>query len=281
MKKTYEEKLADCRIHNNLLAEREWFLRAIKLIAEIKQLEGKRIADFGCSGCQFLTLLSNQITGEFWGGDIATNAVTHATKLGFKGFYFNADDLTSLPEELIGYFDIVTCLESIEHVNDVDSYFQLLRKSLKPSGFAVITVPNIIFIKFWLHALKGGIPWKEGHHFRFFNRARIQQYIILNGFKVIRENHQIPVKALPLKPLAYINKNNFNSLFNNLPIVDFGFLLQRDENFIPIGNSEHFHGDIEVPIKYVDYMKKSIQKNLVGKNCIGRQTKEYLFRLIG
>ena len=104
MKKKYEEKLADCRIHEKSSFEREWHLRAITLIKKIEHLEGKKIADFGCSGCQFLTLLSKQVSGEYWGGDFAINAVEHAKKLGFNGFNFDEVSFGFVINEIFNLF---------------------------------------------------------------------------------------------------------------------------------------------------------------------------------
>jgi SAM-dependent methyltransferase len=40
-------------------------------------------------------------------------------------------------------FDVVTCLETLEHVHDTDQLVAELRRVLKPDGYAVLSVPRI------------------------------------------------------------------------------------------------------------------------------------------
>jgi SAM-dependent methyltransferase len=40
-------------------------------------------------------------------------------------------------------FDVVTCLETLEHVHDTDHLVRELRRVLKPTGYAVVSVPRI------------------------------------------------------------------------------------------------------------------------------------------
>jgi SAM-dependent methyltransferase len=42
-----------------------------------------------------------------------------------------------------GAFDVVTCLETLEHVHDTDHLAREIRRVLAPAGYAVVSVPRI------------------------------------------------------------------------------------------------------------------------------------------
>jgi SAM-dependent methyltransferase len=57
----------------------------------------------------------------------------------------------------IGVYDFVTCFESLEHVEDDELMLSAILKSLKPDGYALLSVPNQD-----VHSLE-----KNPHHFHF------------------------------------------------------------------------------------------------------------------
>ena len=184
------------RVENRIF-NKPWFTNSLDLFKTHSIMKsGTIFADYGCGALEFLEIIRNKYKDvELWGGNIEIKSMESiANDLNVTLFEFNGDDLYSTGKEFEGKFDVCSCLESLEHVVDADAYIQLMNRNLKPNGFLVLSVPDTAFLLCYLHYLKEGIPWKEGHHFRFFHMARIKQYIILNVFKIVAENHISPRK---------------------------------------------------------------------------------------
>lgn len=74
-------------------------------------------------------------------------------------FRFIAADLNGRIAADLGRFDLVTCIEVVEHIENLGHLFDLISSSLKPTGVAVITTPNIESLRARLRALlTGRIP---------------------------------------------------------------------------------------------------------------------------
>lgn len=54
----------------------------------------------------------------------------------------NLDSSSSLPFR-DGAFEIVTCLETLEHVHDTDHLLREIRRVLAPKGYAILSVPRL------------------------------------------------------------------------------------------------------------------------------------------
>lgn len=79
---------------------------------------------------------------EVDGIDISEEAVSQAKKI-FKadGLNYIQHTVESLPYE-DNTFDLVVSLETIEHVDDVDSFLKEIKRVLKPDGVVVLSCPN-------------------------------------------------------------------------------------------------------------------------------------------
>lgn len=59
------------------------------------------------------------------------------------------------PEES---FDIVVCVEGIEHIENPHHLVREVRRVLKPGGMLILTTPNILSLKSRMHCLRLGYP---------------------------------------------------------------------------------------------------------------------------
>jgi 2-polyprenyl-3-methyl-5-hydroxy-6-metoxy-1,4-benzoquinol methylase len=55
----------------------------------------------------------------------------------------DTNQMTAFVENRKGFFDVVICMEVIEHVENAWKYIRLLKKVLKNSGKLIVTTPNI------------------------------------------------------------------------------------------------------------------------------------------
>lgn len=102
-----------------------------------------RLLDYGFGDGTFLALASGRVR-EGWGADIAANQVAEAQSrlAGFTNLRFCTVAALADPA-LDGTFDVVTCMETLEHCTApvVEIVLNDLARLVKPDGRVVISVP--------------------------------------------------------------------------------------------------------------------------------------------
>jgi 2-polyprenyl-6-hydroxyphenyl methylase/3-demethylubiquinone-9 3-methyltransferase len=107
---------------------------------DLRPLAGKRAADVGCGAgliAEPLARLGAAVTGI----DAAPENVA-AAKLHAEGQGLAIDYRAGGIEALDGRYDLVTCLEVIEHVADVDAFLAGLAGALAEGGLMILSTPN-------------------------------------------------------------------------------------------------------------------------------------------
>jgi 2-polyprenyl-6-hydroxyphenyl methylase/3-demethylubiquinone-9 3-methyltransferase len=105
-----------------------------------KPLEGKAALDVGCGAgllAEPLTRLGAKVTGLDASPELIAAAQEHARKAGLE-IHYRAGDLA----ELEGEFDLITCMEVIEHVADPAEFVKALARRLAPGGLLIMSTPN-------------------------------------------------------------------------------------------------------------------------------------------
>ncbi|KPP94447.1 bifunctional 2-polyprenyl-6-hydroxyphenol methylase/3-demethylubiquinol 3-O-methyltransferase UbiG [Erythrobacter sp. HL-111] len=106
-----------------------------------KPLAGKAALDIGCGAglvCEPLARLGADVTGVDAATENVAAAARHADGTGLDIRYM-AGEVASLD---IGTFDLVTCLEVIEHVADKRAFLFDVAERLAPGGLLVLSTPN-------------------------------------------------------------------------------------------------------------------------------------------
>lgn len=104
-------------------------------------LAGKSALDVGCGAgllCEPLARLGANVTGVDASLENIAVAMAHAEGGGVDVDY-RAGELGMLG---LGQFDLVTCLEVIEHVADKAVFLRELAARLKPDGLMILSTPN-------------------------------------------------------------------------------------------------------------------------------------------
>lgn len=107
---------------------------------ELKPLAGKRAADVGCGAgliAEPLARLGAAVTAIDAAAENIAAARAHAEGQGLA-----VDYRVGGVEALEGRFDLVTCLEVVEHVADVDAFLAGLAGALAPGGLLILSTPN-------------------------------------------------------------------------------------------------------------------------------------------
>jgi len=106
----------------------------------LRPLAGKRAADVGCGAgliAEPLARLGAEVTGIDAAAENVAAAKAHAAGQGLAIDY-RAGGI----EALDGPYDLVTCLEVVEHVADVDAFLAGLASALAPGGLLILSTPN-------------------------------------------------------------------------------------------------------------------------------------------
>jgi 2-polyprenyl-3-methyl-5-hydroxy-6-metoxy-1,4-benzoquinol methylase len=195
--------------------DKGWFNEGFRVI---KELNFNKISmlDLGCGNGEFSELIQKNFCADITCLDYADQHLQRVKKLGFNTIKCNFDIDTEVEEFKVKYqkkFDIVVCFEVIEHIFDVDLLLSTIHNVLKENGFVIISTPNIAYIGFRLYSLfRGNVPVCEGHHIRFFNKKRLTQFLVLNGFDHIKD-YSFGQGSYYLDRTVGERSNNLRSLF--------------------------------------------------------------------
>ena len=108
---------------------------------DAKPLEGKSALDIGCGAgllCEPMARLGADVTGVDASPENVNVAAAHAEGMGLDIRYM-AGEVGGLD---IGTFDLVTCVEVIEHVADKSAFIADVAARLAPGGLLVMSTPN-------------------------------------------------------------------------------------------------------------------------------------------
>ena len=105
-----------------------------------RPLEGRTALDVGCGAgllAEPLARLGAQVTAIDAAVELIEVARGHAAGQGLA-----IDYRAAAVEEIEGRFDLVTCLEVIEHVADPQAFIGALARRLAPGGLLILSTPN-------------------------------------------------------------------------------------------------------------------------------------------
>ena len=110
-------------------------------IESIRPLSGKTALDVGCGAgllCEPLARMGADVTGVDAAPENAQAAAMHAEGGGLDIRYLAGE----IGAQNIGQFDLVTCMEVLEHVSDKAAFLAELKARLKPDGLMILSTPN-------------------------------------------------------------------------------------------------------------------------------------------
>jgi len=167
IKEIYEKSWA-ARKHQENYAQR------VEMAALHMRREGDRVLDVGCGGGALSVLIKENFT-EVYGVDILEDACSIAAQ---KGVISQVVDLNAeaMPYNE-NFFDVVVCLDIIEHVLDPLRLLADCQRVLKYGGQFLLSTPNIRYFRHVINLIVHGrfphtsgdtdIVWGGGHLYHF------------------------------------------------------------------------------------------------------------------
>jgi 2-polyprenyl-6-hydroxyphenyl methylase/3-demethylubiquinone-9 3-methyltransferase len=107
-------------------------------------LQGKRVVDVGCGGgilSEGLARMGGDVLGVDLSAELLDVADLHGLESGVKVAYRKIS-VEALAEEQAGTFDVVTCMEMLEHVPSPVSVVRACAKLVKPGGKVFFSTLN-------------------------------------------------------------------------------------------------------------------------------------------
>ncbi|MFC3153397.1 bifunctional 2-polyprenyl-6-hydroxyphenol methylase/3-demethylubiquinol 3-O-methyltransferase UbiG [Litoribrevibacter euphylliae] len=117
----------------------------LNFIDEKAPLNGKRVLDVGCGGgilAESMARRGADVTGIDMGEAPLSVAQLHALEMGVDNVNYKQVPVEQLAEEQPQSFDIVTCMEMLEHVPDPSSVIQACARLVKPGGHVFFSTLN-------------------------------------------------------------------------------------------------------------------------------------------
>ncbi|MCB1555867.1 MAG: bifunctional 2-polyprenyl-6-hydroxyphenol methylase/3-demethylubiquinol 3-O-methyltransferase UbiG [Alphaproteobacteria bacterium] len=110
----------------------------------LRPLAGRTVLDIGCGGglaCESLARMGAAVTGIDADATAIAVAIDHAGQSGLDIAYRHGGAESLLPAQA-GRYDVVTALEIVEHVSDLDAFVASAAALCKPGGLLVFSTLN-------------------------------------------------------------------------------------------------------------------------------------------
>lgn len=150
----------------------------------------KSILDVGCGAGTFARTVADKTGGSAWGIEPHPEAAAEAQKNLDKAFACGVEEaLPQLPDQT---FDLITCLDVLEHLVDPWEVLKQLRSKLTADGVIVASVPNVRHFSAIIQLLvKKDFPqhaWGtfDRTHLRWFTEKSLRRMFEETGYQVER-----------------------------------------------------------------------------------------------
>jgi SAM-dependent methyltransferase len=173
--------------------EHHWWYRGRRRVirAQLDQLplpQGARVLDAGCGSGRTLQELVDY--GTVQGVELDTEAAEVARSRGHGEVLVGRLEELPFPEAT---FDLITCLDVIEHTPDDRATLAELRRVCRPGGWLLVTVPA--YQALW------SFHDEANHHFRRYSRRMLADAAVSSGWTVAR---MTSFNSLLLAPAAAV-----------------------------------------------------------------------------
>lgn len=189
----------------------------------INNWRGKSVLDLGCGGgfaSEEMARRGASVVGVDPAGELLGVAKSHAELSGLSIDYRQGSG-EQIPAA-DGSFDVVVCVDVLEHVSDLLKVLAEVHRVLKPNGLFLYDTINRTALSFlWmivaLEWISGRIP-RGTHDWRMFIKPEeMTDRLIQSGFEPISQGgislRSLRLKGLSLLPVFKISQSNFSGVY--------------------------------------------------------------------
>lgn len=151
-----------------------------EIIAHL-DLAGKAVLDVGCASGALLYLLRERHARELVGIDSAEYPIGFGIEHYGLDLRCTALEQAQLPN---AHFDLITLIDVIEHVEDVNSFMAELRRVLKPGGNVFIITPNYLALS--LARDEWTCLYKDFEHLQYFSEQSLREVCRSVGIRILK-----------------------------------------------------------------------------------------------
>jgi 2-polyprenyl-6-hydroxyphenyl methylase/3-demethylubiquinone-9 3-methyltransferase len=162
-------------------------------IQTLVPLHGKKVVDIGCGGGILSDAMARQ-GAQVLGADLAVKSLKvaqlHALEAGTQGVQYREISAEDLAQEQAGQYDVVTCMEMLEHVPNPASVVKACSALVKPGGWVFISTLNRN-PKSFLFAIVGAeyvlnlLPKGTHEYARLIKPSELADWVRANGLNVL------------------------------------------------------------------------------------------------
>ena len=168
-----------------------------------KPIKKKKILDIGCGGglvSELLAKINAEVTGIDENIYNIKEAKEHAKKNSLKIAYIN-QSLDLFFKKNKKKFDLILCLEVLEHVNDVEQALDKITKLLNPGATLILSTINrnlksLIFAKIFGEYVLNWIPIGTHQFEKFLKPEEIIEFLKLKKIKIKN------IKGMEFNPIS-------------------------------------------------------------------------------
>ena len=192
----------------------------IKFILNLigKSIKSLNILDIGCGGgilCEPLARLGANVTGIDENEKAILVAKKHAKKMNLR-INYKKGNITDVSFQK--KFDIITCMEVLEHVDSVDLLIKKSRESLNNGGFFVgstinQTITSYLTAIFFAENILKIVPKSTHEWNKFIRPNKLKKLLLTNEFSNIK--FQGVLYNFLKKKWNYVNTEKINYLFSS------------------------------------------------------------------
>ena len=192
----------------------------IKFILNLigKSIKSLNILDIGCGGgilCEPLARLGANVTGIDENEKAILVARKHAKKMNLR-INYKKGNITDISFQK--KFDIITCMEVLEHVDSVDLLIKKSRESLNNGGFFVgstinQTITSYLTAIFFAENILKIVPKSTHEWNKFIRPNKLKTLLLTNEFSNIK--FQGVFYNFLKKKWNYVNTEKINYLFSS------------------------------------------------------------------
>lgn len=173
-------------------------LRAALFLAEekLRSKDWLKVADFGCGEGNLLELIEKGFKNvKTYGIDAEPNVLELTKTLRAEIKVVDIRESGFVNE----FFDIVFCLDTLEHFEDLKKPAMEIKRVLKPDGMLIVSLPTeSMFYKVGRLLLKGTMSEEKGpcSSPHFHSAKDIREFLASNSFEVLKKV-QVPSAPFP------------------------------------------------------------------------------------